>query len=124
MSGREEEEESKHLSAVGFHWWLRLFGWEGVVCSQVPGEFVDGSVWEVSRNKNTNTNSNDLHLKRKPDSCPTSDTCDFFPEMCSFEYDSLRSFTMCPTAHIWPSSMLHISRVHILLLFYISNRSC
>lgn len=48
----------------------------------------------------------------------------FDSEMCSFGYDFLSSLTMCPNVQICPSSMLHFNRGHILLLFYISNRSC
>lgn len=66
MCGREEEGlPSKHSSAGGIRGWLRLIGWGTLVCSQALGEFVDGSVWEVSRSKNTSIKDNVFHFKRE-----------------------------------------------------------
>lgn len=56
---------AEHSSAGDIHWSLRLIGWGRLVCSQVLGEFVDGSVWEVSRSKNTNTKYSVFHLRRE-----------------------------------------------------------
>lgn len=65
MCGREEKGLPKHSSAGDIHWSLGLIGWGRLVCSKVQGEFVDGSVWEVSRSKNTNIKYSVFHLRRE-----------------------------------------------------------